>query len=137
MMSAETELHAALSASTALAALIDTRITPDVIPEGNPLPAVVYQRAGATAVSTIHDGQPIAERGHPHRPVERPEMGVEMIPLGTDEDQPARLVGRDRQRDPQLVEQGREIRGMGAPQRLEVLNRGGDRRRGRGRIGWL
>jgi hypothetical protein len=41
--------------------LVDTRITPDVIPEGNPLPAVVYQRAGTTAVSTIHDGQPIAE----------------------------------------------------------------------------
>ena len=60
-MSAETELHAALSASTALAALVDTRITPDAIPEGNPLPAVVYQRAGTTAVSTIHDGQPIAE----------------------------------------------------------------------------
>jgi hypothetical protein len=63
-MSAETELHAALSASTALAALVDTRITPDVIPEGNPLPAVVYQRAGTTA-GQHHSRRPADRRGSP------------------------------------------------------------------------
>ncbi len=60
-MSAETELHAALAASASLAALVATRITPDFIPEGNLLPAVVYQRTGTTPISTLHDVQPVAE----------------------------------------------------------------------------
>ena len=59
-MSAETDLYAALSASSALASLVGTRIYPDAIPEDQALPAVVYQRAGTDKINTIH-GAAIAE----------------------------------------------------------------------------
>ena len=53
-MSAETDLYAVLSASTALAAIVGARIYPDAIPEDQALPAVVYQRASTAPISTIH-----------------------------------------------------------------------------------
>lgn len=59
-MSAETDLYAALSANTALAAIVGARIYPDAIPEDQALPAVVYQRASTAPISTIH-GSAIAE----------------------------------------------------------------------------
>ncbi len=59
-MSSETDLYAALAASTALAALVGNRIYPDAIPEDKAPPAVVYQRANTTPVTTI-SGQTLAE----------------------------------------------------------------------------
>lgn len=45
-MSAETDLFAVLDAAAGLAALVSDRIYPVAIPEGKPLPAVVYLIAG-------------------------------------------------------------------------------------------
>lgn len=59
-MSAETDLYAALAASTALAALVGNRVYPDAIPEDQAPPAVVYQRANTSPVTTI-GGQTLAE----------------------------------------------------------------------------
>lgn len=52
-MSAETDLYAALSGRAPLTALVGSRIYPDAIPEGDALPAVVYQRAGTEPITTI------------------------------------------------------------------------------------
>ncbi len=52
-MSAETELYAALSGFAGLTALVSTRIYPDAVPEGNALPAVVYQRLETELTMTI------------------------------------------------------------------------------------
>jgi hypothetical protein len=52
-MSAEANLYSALTARAALTALVSTRIFPDVIPEGCALPAIVYQRASTSPVTTI------------------------------------------------------------------------------------
>lgn len=52
-MSAETDLYAALSAHPDLAALVGGRIYPDAMPEGEALPAVVYQRSSTAPVTTI------------------------------------------------------------------------------------
>ncbi|MER2518570.1 MAG: DUF3168 domain-containing protein [Candidatus Accumulibacter phosphatis] len=60
-MSAETDLFAALSASAALAAIVGTKIYPDAIPEDKAPPAVVYQRANTSHVTTVHSAAPIAE----------------------------------------------------------------------------
>ena len=45
-MSAESEIYAAMIASTELAALVSTRIYPDSIPEECPLPALAFVRTG-------------------------------------------------------------------------------------------
>jgi hypothetical protein len=52
-MSAETDLYAALSGRAALTALVGARIYPDAIPEGDALPAIVYQRAGTVPSTTL------------------------------------------------------------------------------------
>ena len=52
-MSAEADLYSALTARVALTALVSTRIFPDAIPEGCALPAIVYQRASTSPVTTI------------------------------------------------------------------------------------
>lgn len=52
-MSAETELYAVLSGSAGLTALVNLRIYPDAIPENEPLPAVVFVRAGTNPTYTI------------------------------------------------------------------------------------
>lgn len=52
-MSAESELYAALAARAGLTALVSTRIYPDAIPEDSDLPAVVYQRANTSPITTI------------------------------------------------------------------------------------
>ena len=59
-MSAETDLYAALSASSALATIVGSRIYPDAIPEDQAPPAVVYQRANTAPVVTIN-GVALAE----------------------------------------------------------------------------
>jgi hypothetical protein len=53
-MSAEQTLYGILSADSALASLVDTRIYKDVIPQPDDLPAVVYSRTGTEPVQTIH-----------------------------------------------------------------------------------
>lgn len=52
-MSSESDLYTALSSRAGLTALVSTRIFPDAIPEGDALPAVVYQRASTAPVTTI------------------------------------------------------------------------------------
>jgi len=59
-MSSESDLYAALTARAGLTALVGTRIDPDAIPEGRALPAIVYQRASTTPVTTI-GGVEVAE----------------------------------------------------------------------------
>lgn len=59
-MSAESDLYSALSGRSTLTALVGTRIDPDAIPEGNALPAVVYQRSSTSPVTTI-GGVTVAE----------------------------------------------------------------------------
>lgn len=59
-MSAETDLYATLSASSALATIVGSRIYPDAIPEDQAPPAVVYQRANTAPVVTIN-GVALAE----------------------------------------------------------------------------
>lgn len=54
MPSAEEQLYALLDGSSALAALVDESIYPDVIPPDVALPAVVYARSGTEPVNTIH-----------------------------------------------------------------------------------
>lgn len=53
-MSAETDIYAALTASSALASIVGTKIYPDAIPEDKSPPAVVYQRANTAPVTTIN-----------------------------------------------------------------------------------
>ena len=62
-MSAETELYAALSGRAGLTALVSTRIYPDAIPEGEPLPAVVYIRSSTVPTYTI-GGSLVCEDAH-------------------------------------------------------------------------
>ena len=52
-MSAEANLYSALTARAALTALVGNRIFPDVIPEDCALPAIVYQRASTSPVTTV------------------------------------------------------------------------------------
>ena len=52
-MSAETDLYAVLSGRAQLTALVGSRIYPDAIPEGDVLPAVVYQRIMTSPITTI------------------------------------------------------------------------------------
>ena len=54
MMSAETLIYSALSASAGLAAIVSTRIYPDVLPEKVEYPAVVFSREKTTPYYTIH-----------------------------------------------------------------------------------
>ena len=60
-MSAETDLYAALSGRASLTALVGTHIYPDAIPEGDTLPAVVYQRGGTEPITTLQN-QTVAEQ---------------------------------------------------------------------------
>lgn len=53
-MSAEQTLYRILAADTSLAALVDTRIYTDVIPQPDELPAVVFSRTSTEPVQTIH-----------------------------------------------------------------------------------
>lgn len=53
-MTAETELYDALSGDAAVAALVGTRIYPEVRPEESALPAVAFVRIGTQPINTIH-----------------------------------------------------------------------------------
>lgn len=52
-MSAESQLYAALHGHPGLASIIGDRIWPDAIPEGKPLPSIVYVRASTLPTYTI------------------------------------------------------------------------------------
>lgn len=57
-MTAEETLYGILSTDSALAALVDTKIYKDIIPQPDELPAVVYSRTGTEPVQTIHGVSP-------------------------------------------------------------------------------
>jgi hypothetical protein len=59
-VSAETELHAALTGYAALTTAVADRIYPDFLAQEIPLPAVVYQRADTEYETTIHSGAVLA-----------------------------------------------------------------------------
>ena len=52
-MSAETEVYAALSGHVGLAAIVSTRIYPDVLPEKTTYPAVVFSRESTNPIRSI------------------------------------------------------------------------------------
>lgn len=53
-MSAETVLFSTLAASAGVGALISDRIYPDLRPQDDTAPAIVYRRDGTVTVPTIH-----------------------------------------------------------------------------------
>lgn len=61
-MSAETSLYSALAGSTAVGAICDDRIYPDVAPQDASLPAVAFERTETEYVNTIHSAAPVATR---------------------------------------------------------------------------
>ena len=62
------------------------------------------------------DGQPAGAGlvGDSHRAKEVAKMSVQSIPVRADDDELARLVGRNEQRNPQLTKKSGEIRGVAA-----------------------
>ena len=65
------------------------------------------------------DGQAVGRgaQGHAHRRLEGAEVGVHRPVLLADDDELAGLVGRDQQRDAELIEEGGEVDGMDAAER--------------------
>ena len=61
-MSAETQLHDALTGNASLTAAVGARIYPDFLAQEIALPAVVYQRADTEYVTTIHSGLVVGSR---------------------------------------------------------------------------
>jgi hypothetical protein len=53
-MSAENKVYAALSGAPGVTALVGSRIKPNMLPQGEPLPAILYTRADTDYVTTIH-----------------------------------------------------------------------------------
>lgn len=53
-MSAEDIVYAALSGDAGVAALVSGRVSPDKLPQGEPLPAIVYARTDTEYIRTIH-----------------------------------------------------------------------------------
>lgn len=53
-MSAETVLKATLDGAAGVTALVSTRIYPDLRPQDDALPAIVYRRDGTEITPTIH-----------------------------------------------------------------------------------
>lgn len=58
-MSAETSVYAALTGAAGVTAVVGDRIYPDFLPQGKPLPAIVYARAETEYVTTIHSSVPV------------------------------------------------------------------------------
>lgn len=61
-MSAETELFDALTEAAPVAALVSTRVYPDLVPQDQALPAIGYARLSTEPVTTIHSSAPVMER---------------------------------------------------------------------------
>lgn len=61
-MSAETQLHGALTGYAGLTTAVSTRIYPDFLAQEIALPAVVYQRAETEYVTTVHSGVVLGSR---------------------------------------------------------------------------
>jgi hypothetical protein len=53
-LSAESIIYAALSGGAGVTVLVGDRIYPDVLPQGKPLPAIVYARTDTEYLRTIH-----------------------------------------------------------------------------------
>lgn len=54
-MSAESEFYSALTGAAGVTTIVGVQIYPDIAPEGNLPPMVVYERRGSVPVTTIHD----------------------------------------------------------------------------------
>ena len=61
-MSAETILYDALTAAAGIESLVSDRIYPGLLPQGKPLPAIVYLRSDTEYVTTIHSSTPRGSR---------------------------------------------------------------------------
>jgi hypothetical protein len=61
-MSAETELYNALTGAAPVAAIVSTRVYPDLVPQEQALPAIGYARLGTEPIGTIHSSAPVVER---------------------------------------------------------------------------
>jgi hypothetical protein len=61
-MSAETELYDALTEAAPVAALVSTRVYPDLVPQDQALPAIGYARLTTEPIGTIHSSAPVVER---------------------------------------------------------------------------
>lgn len=59
-MSFESTLYTALSTNAALAALVGTRIKPDVLPQGTTIPAIAYQRISTPRSQVFGSTQAVA-----------------------------------------------------------------------------
>jgi hypothetical protein len=72
------------------------------------------------------DGQAVGRgsQRQTHRRLEVAKVRVEVVALGADDHELARLVGRDQKRDAELVEQLRQVRRVDAPQRLRRFGGG-------------
>ena len=59
-MSLESALYTTLTGNAGLAALVSTRVKPDVLPQGTVLPAVVYQRVSTPRSQVLGASQAVA-----------------------------------------------------------------------------
>ncbi len=55
-MSAESTLYAALSLNAGIAAIVGDRVYPRLLPQGKPLPGIVFFRLDTEYITTIHGG---------------------------------------------------------------------------------
>ena len=60
-MSAESQLYSLLSANAGVAALVSTRVYPDLIPEKVAIPYIGFERTGSAPATTL-EGSVLAER---------------------------------------------------------------------------
>lgn len=56
-MSAESDLYTLLSGNAGVAALVSTRIYPDLVPEGKTLPYIGYERVSTEPVNALSGAQ--------------------------------------------------------------------------------
>lgn len=55
-MSAESTLYAALSTHAGITAIVGDRVYPRLLPQGKPLPGIVFLRLDTEYITTIHGG---------------------------------------------------------------------------------
>ena len=62
MTRAEQQVHDAMTASSAITAVVGTKIYPDQGAEASSIPLIVYERTATEVITTVHDGQPVASK---------------------------------------------------------------------------
>jgi len=60
-MGAETQVYTALSGDAGVTAIVGNRISPNVVGEKVPMPAVCYNRADTDYIVTIHSALPVGD----------------------------------------------------------------------------